>query len=101
MKTSQVSLPTQTEVVQEVLIKGEFSPEEAKEIINHLFLEKINFHGVKSFSKKIRFGEEDNRSEERIIELKQSQAVLNKFIEAAREQGISVKIESSVSIELL
>ncbi len=101
MNTAQLNQTTMTDTNQQDLIKGDFSPEDAKEIINHLFSEKINFHGVKSFSNKVRFGEVDHNSERRIIELKQSRASLNEMIKSAKEQGKTLKIESTVSIEII
>ncbi|HSF54262.1 MAG TPA: hypothetical protein VLA71_10940 [Algoriphagus sp.] len=101
MKTAQLNQTVMTDSNQQDLIRGDFSPEDAKEIINHLFSEKINFHGVKSFSNKIRFGEVDHNSERRIIELKQSKDALNEMIKSAKEQGKTLKIESTVSIEII
>jgi hypothetical protein len=83
------------------LVKGTFSPEDAKEITSHLISEKINFHEKKSFSNKIRFGEIDENSQVRIKELNQSRTSINELIDQAREQGKTLKIESTITIELI
>lgn len=101
VNTAQLNKSTLTDANQQDLIKGDFSPEDAKEIINHLFYEKINFHGLKSFSNKERFGEVDHESDKRIIELKQSRYSLNEIIKTAKEQGKALKITSTVSIEII
>jgi hypothetical protein len=101
MNTAQQIESTITDKNQHDLVKGSFSPEDALEIINHLIAEKINFHEMRSFSSKIRFGEVDQNSEERIIELKKSRAAFTSIITKAREQGKTLKIESTISVEVL
>ncbi|MEP1087071.1 hypothetical protein [Algoriphagus sp.] len=101
METAQLTRKSRVITNHQDLIKGEFTPEEAKEIISHLFSEKINFHGMKSFSNKVRFGEVDHASEARIVELKQSNSELNQFIKTARLKGKKLRITSTVSIKLV
>jgi hypothetical protein len=83
------------------LIKGEFSPAEASEIVNDLFLKKINFHEVKSFSQLIRFDSNDPDTLQRISELKLSQRHAQELIAKARKAGQSLRINSTVIIELI
>ena len=52
------------------LIEGNFSDEEAKEILMGIFLAKINFHEKKIFSSQIRFGKVDEIAINRIPKLK-------------------------------
>lgn len=101
MNVAQSTKKKKNDSIPHDLVKGKFSPEDAKEIINHLFSEKINFHDMRSFSHKIRFGEVDQDSQARIIELKQSWAALNIVIKQAKEQGKNLKIESTISIKLV
>lgn len=100
MNTTQVNQATITDNDQ-VLILGEFSPEDAREIINHMITEKINYHGVRSFSNKVRFGEVDYDSERRIVELTNSRNALNTIIQNAKDQGKTLKIESNITIEII
>lgn len=83
------------------LIKGEFTPDEALEILVYLFDKKINFHQLKSFSSEIRFGDEDQKSVKRYKELKLSKASMVEFMQSAKEQGRKLKINSNVTIEIL
>ena len=83
------------------LIKGDFSPDDALEIINHLITKKITFHELRSFSSEIRFGEVDQKSIDRSKELKQSKASVEKFIQQAKEQNKTLRIKSNILIELI
>lgn len=100
MNTAQSTEHKMTDSKAHDLVKGKFSPEDAKEIINHLISGKINFHEMRSFSNKIRFGEVDQNSQVRIKELKHSRAAINVLIVQAKEQGKTVTIESTISVEL-
>jgi 2-hydroxy-3-keto-5-methylthiopentenyl-1-phosphate phosphatase len=101
MNTTELNESTISKVNEHDLIKGNFSPEDASEIINHLFAKKINFHERRNFSDEIRLGEVDQNSKERIKELKQSKASLNEFLRDAKEQGKSLRIVSSISVEII
>lgn len=83
------------------LVKGEFSHEEASEIINDLFFKKINFHEAKSFSQLIRFGVKDAHGQKRISELKLAQEQARALIAEAKESGKTVKVSSTILIELI
>lgn len=83
------------------LIKGDFTPEEALEVVNDLFLKKINFHNAQIFSQMVRFGTKDPARERRVKELKMAQAKARDLIEEARESGKSIRLNSSISIELI
>ncbi len=83
------------------LIRGDFSPEEALEILTYLIDKKINFHHVKNFGSEIRFGEVDQNSVKRCEELKQSKASIKEMAKLAMEQGKTLRIKSSVQIEIL
>jgi len=83
------------------LIKGEFSPAEASEIINGLFSQKINFHEVKSFSELIRYGTKDEDTTHRLNELRLNQQFANDFIKEARETGKQLRVRSTITIEFV
>jgi hypothetical protein len=92
---------SQVEKSEFELIKGEFSPEESLEIINHLIVKKIHFHRMKSFSQEIRFGEVDSHSLQRTKELKQAKKAVKELIDFAEAEGKTLKITSNISIELI
>ncbi len=83
------------------LVKGDFSPEEASEIVNALFSKKINFHEVKNFSQLIRFGSKDPDTTERISQLKLNQKHARKLIREARETGKTLRVNSTITIEFI
>lgn len=83
------------------LIRGEFSPEDAQEIINHMISKKISFHELRNFSSEIRFGNSDDFSQKRCEELKESQLTLSEVIQKAKEQGKMIRLESHISIEII
>lgn len=83
------------------LIKGNFTPEEASEIINYLIDKKINFHELKTFSTEIRFGQVHEKSVKRSEELKQSKSAFKEFIQLAEYKGKTLRLKSSVTVELL
>jgi hypothetical protein len=82
------------------LIKGKFSPAEAKEILVKLINHKINFHQMKNFSLEERFGKPDKRSENRIAQLKKSSERVTAIIESAQKKEYSLRIDSTVKIKL-
>jgi len=85
----------------EDLVRGEYSAEEAKEIVSNLIMQKINFHNLRDFSSRERYGKADENSLKRIEELKESRQLMFEIIEAAKEDGKAVKINSSITIELI
>lgn len=101
MNTTEVIESNVKGVNQQDLIKGDFTPENALEIINHLFGKKINFHERKNFSHEIRFGEVDQNSKERIKELKEGKASLFEILQEAKEKGKNLRIKSTVSVEII
>ena len=80
------------------LIAGDFTPEEAKEILTHHFTTKINFHQTKNFSSLERFGSYDKSALKRIPELNESLAIINQLIENAKKNNETITIQSEVSI---
>lgn len=101
MKHTQVSETTLKEKGQYDLIRGDFSPEDALEIMDHIFFKKITFHEQRSFSNEIRFGEPDKDSLMRCEELKRSKGSVSEMIQLATELGKTLRIKSSISIELI
>jgi hypothetical protein len=86
---------------QFVLIKGDFIPDEALEIINHLLVEKVNFHKGRSFSSELRFGFKDKASLLRIEELNFCRNGLLNMINVAKKNGKILKIDSTIIIQIV
>jgi hypothetical protein len=83
------------------LIKGDYTPEEAFEIIVHLLMKKMNFHEMKSFSQQIRFGLEDEASLKRIEELKISKEAIKQLVKEAKLSGKRMRVKSNITVELI
>ncbi|HSF56047.1 MAG TPA: hypothetical protein VLA71_19985 [Algoriphagus sp.] len=82
------------------LIEGSFSYEEAREVLMELFSAKINFHEMRNFSSRERFGKEDENSIKRIALLKESTKKLAKFLEHAKSGQKKLIINSHIDLIL-
>lgn len=83
------------------LIEGEFSGEEAREILLNIFSSKIHFHEVKNFSSQERFGKQDEIAVKRIPALKAEVLKLTDIISEAISQGRKLVISSDIKIVVL
>ena len=82
------------------LVKGQYTAEEAKEILMDLFHSKINFHEVKNFSNKERFGQDHEHSIKRMTELRKNIESFSKELGLAGESNKTVSIESMVVVTI-
>jgi hypothetical protein len=82
-----------------MLIDGNFSPTEAKELLMNLFINKINFHEKKNFSSHERYGKEDETATRRIPELKESIETILQIINEATAQNQNIEITSTVNVQ--
>ena len=80
------------------LIDGCFSNEEAKEILMNIISTKIHFHEKRDFSSQERFGKNDEISQKRIPELKESINIINKKIDEAKANNKKLIINSELTI---
>ena len=80
------------------LIKGTFSPDDARHLLLSLITYKISFHELKSFGDMERLGRKDTHAEKRIDALKKSRRTLIGFLEAADAAGVTLRIDSVVKI---
>ena len=89
-------------VIQKIqLIKGEFSPPEAAQIIMNLIDEKINFHKIQ----RLQLWEDNHKCktdqlDKRIEELKKEKATAREFINSIRSPGQSLKINGVIEITI-
>jgi hypothetical protein len=83
------------------LVNGEFSASEAIEIIEDLYARNINFHEIKSFSELIRYDVKDEATLARLNALKETREQARKLLQAAREDGRSLRVSSTISIEII
>ena len=88
----------QTESVD--LIKGTFTPQEAREILLQLLDSKINFHNMKNWSTRERFGITNADSEQRLKHLKDSRKTVETLIAKSIAEEKSLMISSSIEISI-
>ncbi len=82
------------------LIKGTFAPEEAQELLLELLNGKINFHNLKNWSSKERFGKPDVISEQKLEYLEEARRNLKTLLAEAIKQQKSVTINSIIEMKI-
>jgi hypothetical protein len=87
-----------TETIE--LIKGIFTPDDAREILLTLLDNKINFHDLRSWSSQERFGMPDPYSEERLTSLRESREKVKQIISQSIDQEKNLIINSSIEITI-
>ncbi|TDE29278.1 hypothetical protein E0I61_08935 [Flavobacterium ranwuense] len=84
-----------------ILIEGNFSDVEAREVLIPIFSSKINFHKIKNWSSQERFGEDDEIAQKRIPELKNEIEKLQKILSEAKAKNKRLLVSSQISISLI
>lgn len=80
------------------LINGQFSTEDARELLVDLFSRKTNFHEIKNFSANERFGQDDPLHLHRIDALMNSIQQLKLFFQDLDTSDCNLLIKSVVTI---
>lgn len=80
------------------LIAGEYSPEEAREILYSMLSSKIEFHAKKDFSSQERFGKPNLDSRKRMEELQAAKEEMLALMREAHRENRRIKISSEVVI---
>ncbi|WP_345250117.1 hypothetical protein [Nibrella saemangeumensis] len=83
------------------LIEGDFSVEEAREVLTNIFLTKIHFHQMKNFSSQERFGKQDETAVRRIPELKKQLEKLSYIVAEAKSKHKKLTISSEITLSLM
>lgn len=83
------------------LIDGEFTIDDAKDILNNIILSKIDFHSIKNWSSQERFGEEDAVAQKRIPELRNELKKLVLIMEEAKVNNKKLVVKSEINISLI
>ncbi len=82
------------------LIKGEFTPGEANEVLMKLINDKISFHQTHNWSRR-ELGESDAPGRKRIEQLTQTKAELAELMNTADASGQRLEINCNIEISLL
>lgn len=82
-------------------ITGEFSPEDAKELLLNVISKKIQFHSVDSLSLWEKNATLDSVSKKRLLELQNARNEILQLITSPATQAKRIKIHSTIEIEVL
>lgn len=82
------------------LVKGVFSPEDAKEVLFKLVNSKIKFHQLEKFSLTERNMGDSDYSEARIYQLEASKIKIEEQIALAQKENKAIKIDGTIVLEL-
>jgi hypothetical protein len=82
------------------IIDGNYTFEEAKEILMSMFLSKINFHNLKNWSAQERFGKLDETAQIRIPELRKEMQKLEEILMEAKANNKKLVISSEINISM-
>lgn len=82
------------------LIEGQFSADEAKEILTTIFVTKIKFHELKNFSSQIRTGELDEFAQNRILFLNEELKKIENIVNEAKTLNKKLVIKSDILLLL-
>ena len=82
------------------LIDSNFNIEDSKDLLMKLINYKISFHQQHNFSCEERFGKPDDHSTRRIKELSETREDLYSFINEMENQKVSLKIDSTIVINV-
>ena len=82
------------------LITGEFTPDEAREVLMTLINDKIKFHQRNNLSRLERLGETGEAGEKRISELLKAKEDLLALIDEAKGAGTELTIDCNIEASL-
>lgn len=83
------------------LIEGQFSSQEAKELLMNIFNDKIRFHEMKNFSSQERYGTDDATAQKRIPKLRQEMVKLKEIVDQAELKNQNLQIFSEIKISVI
>ncbi len=87
-----------TETIE--LVKGVFTPQEARDVLFQLLNSKINFHNLKNWSSREKFGKPDANSEQRLKYLEESQKNVELLVSEAIAEQKTIIINSIIEINI-
>lgn len=82
------------------IIDGNFTPDEAKEILSNMFSSKINFHNIKNWSSQERLGQDDAVAQKRIPALRNEMEKLEGILSEAKSKKKRLVVNSQIKITL-
>ena len=83
------------------IIDGNFTSDEAKEILMEILSSKINFYCIKNWSSQERFGKDDIIAQKRIPALRNEMRKLEEIISEAKAKNKKLVVSSDINISFL
>lgn len=87
-----------TETIQ--LIDGDFTPQDANDLLLELVNHKINFHQLRSFSLEERFGTAGEHTLSRLVQLRKDRERLQAIFDFAAKKGYTLNVQSKIEISV-
>ena len=83
------------------LIKGQYSPAEAADLLLSLLNDKIKFHSVKALNLRQDEVNSEISSQDKIKNLKEAKKVVELLVLKAHKNGLELDINSTIEIKLI
>lgn len=83
------------------IIDGNFTSDEAREILSEMISFKINFHSLKNWSSLERYGKDDEVAQKRIPILKKEMEKLHAILSEAQKNNKRLVVSADVNITLI
>ena len=83
------------------MIKGTFTPEEAKELLFGLLDSRIKFHNLKNWRSRERYGKPDAVSEEKSKYFEEARKNIESIIFEATAENKNITVNSSVEMSFV
>jgi hypothetical protein len=83
------------------IINGQFTDQEAQEILINIFSTKIQFHELKNLRSIEQTGKQDNVAKKRIPELKTGIDELLKIVSKAKKNNQILTIQSTITVSII
>lgn len=98
----ETGTPERNELQELLLIQGQFSATEAREVLMNLINSKLSYHNKRNLRSFEHRGESDQHSLKRIAELNELRRWLLAYLKKREEEeeDVSFNIESSIHIEI-
>lgn len=83
------------------IIEGNFTPDEANEILSQMINSKIKYHNLRNLSSQVRYGTDDEISHTRIPELMKEMEKLQAIVSEANNTNKRLVVTSAINIVLM
>ena len=83
------------------LIKGTFTPTQARSVLLELINSKIRYHNAEAFSMKEMFSGDVSHLENRVAELRETAKQVEEIISYTSGKGLHLKIDSIIEINFV